>query len=173
MIFELQWGDYDAEQHWLFSHDKTRDEFSADCNRLIVEYGEEYINNSVGERVGVCDWLEYIADKLQALGYELIRPIGCYYQGASTIRDDDRRDAWSALVGEELIDKAVKHNFMVSLRKSKDIFIIDGVYHTRDCQILLDAWREQVFALRWADLGSSYVSDTAPCEVCKPEKPWQ
>ena len=170
MIFELNWGTYDSEQHWLFSHDnKTREEFKVDCDELIVKYGAKYIDNAGDRWVGTNRWVEYITGQLPTLGYIPIDPIGINYEGTLIIRDYDRDDEWAKLVGEVLLDKAVKHNFMYSLGNDSEIYIINNTYHVRDCRVLLNSWRKRVFSFKWSDL--ERLPPCEPCEICNPEKP--
>jgi len=171
MIFELSWGGYDGSYHWLFEHDdKTQEDFQKDCNELLVKYGDEYMESEDGFWVGASDWVEYIVGKLPERGYEPVEPIHVYYPELSVLRSGERVE-WEPIVGKRLMDKAIDHNFMASLSKNCDIFVVDSIYHTRDCLVLLGDRSKRVWAFKWSAFDRGHLVHTKPCEVCKPEKP--
>ena len=173
MIFELSWGTYDSEQHWLFSHtDKSKEDFKRDCDELIVKYGDEYIDTA-DSWVGTDDWVEYVADKLSERGYEPVEPIAASYEGSMIIRDDDTEGKWAKLVGKRLIDKAIRSNFHqgIELWKDKFWFGVNHVYHRADCPLLLEQWDQLVLHIHYSVTDNSVWQDWYPCPDCKPEKP--
>lgn len=49
MIFQLDCSGYDTVACWLFEHNnKTQEDFQKDCDELIVKYGDEYLDDSIG-----------------------------------------------------------------------------------------------------------------------------
>lgn len=112
-IFELHWGDYDESQSWLFSHEiKTEEEFKEDVNKLLIERGEDYLQQeeswSNAQR-----WIEYVSNCLGELGYQKVKTSKYSFLGSSMLgcSDEDAVEAeWMRVVGEDLYIKAIEHN---------------------------------------------------------------
>lgn len=121
--------------------------------------------------VGTSNWVGYIAGKLPEHGYEPVEPVCVGYPALSIL--DDRDTEFADLVGERLMDKVVKHNFMVGISLYKDSCWIacDDIYHQHDCSVLLDLWNEVTYQVGHESIGQKPFKDLQPCEICKPKKP--
>lgn len=109
-MFNLRWSDFGEKEDWFFSHpNKTPEEFQVDVQKMMKQYGKEYIDSSEGALVGVKSWVEFVGGKLIVSGYKKLSFETVTFFGATPIEKQDY-DEFAEVVGEELFQMAVNHN---------------------------------------------------------------
>lgn len=110
-LYQLGWEYVEEWNYYHFIHfNKTQDQFSKDIQSLLIKYGNDYLESEEG-LISVQGWIEFIAEKLPELGYKRIEPIKATYYEISYLSEfaQESKD-WSDVVGEELLQKAIKQN---------------------------------------------------------------
>jgi hypothetical protein len=115
--------------------------------------------------------MEYAAVKLTEYGYTPVKPITAGYSG-SILHSGDGDSDWGELIGRELLNKAVKHNFMTGIKlwEDKCWYGVEGGkrYHRPDCPHLLKAWRKPLHTVFYELIKDGQFFGMTPCKACKP-----
>lgn len=110
MLFELSWVEDEEFTHYLFEHDsKTEEEFNTDIRVMLQKHAEEFFTHQGGQTIGSSDWLHYIANRMDQLGYSRPNTARVVFSATCILTQNDDVD-WVHVVGKELFKKAVMHN---------------------------------------------------------------
>lgn len=119
-LFKLEWYWYEETIYWLYVHPtKTDEEFDADVKNLLITYGDEYIKSGAISWIMVNEWIAFISDKLQVLGYEMVYPHTWNFFGGFILNKDDTD--WKGVVGDRLFNKAVAINEEIGLKREEEL----------------------------------------------------
>ena len=90
MLFELSWSWYEDYCPYIFEgEEKTKEEFSQDCDKAMIESFESYMEDepcvaSLGE------WVEEALAQLEKYGYKRIKQVKYGYFGLFLPREGDK-----------------------------------------------------------------------------------
>ena len=121
-IFELTWEWYEENYSFLFTHlNKSEEQFKEDVKLLFIKCGNEYLANEEEGWASMPDWTVLVAERMNELGYEPIKPVSYGSFGGFIIDnydDNDDEEGIKEFIGKELLQKAIEHNS--KLRKKLD-----------------------------------------------------
>lgn len=106
--------DYEGGQDYQFFHpeDKTREQFEADMQFLLVKYGDEYLEQ-LKENPGWAgndEWTSAALAHAKELGYTQPEKVNVSTRSIWILSGDPNEKSWEKLVGPELHQKAVGYN---------------------------------------------------------------
>lgn len=120
MIFEFSWSWYEDYSPFIFEGpEKTEEEWKQDCIQALKDVGETVLKDD--SWAGASGWVESACSALENKGYKRVKPVSFGVFGAYIIEGDDEDDKeFGELVGEELYQKAIEHNRLISEEMHKE-----------------------------------------------------
>lgn len=109
-VFNFLWKDYEEQNSHLFSHpDKTEEQFREDCKKALIEVGDNYMDQEEGW-VTLYEWISFASKKMEEYGYISIYPITFSLWGNYIVEEDDEASKLKEVVGDRLVQRAIKRN---------------------------------------------------------------